>query len=370
MSWLIPSKNKTDKIVSYIYRYRNEIGRTKERSTKTNNISHAKDVQKKWDACRELYGVFPDEFKKQQLKSNPETNHLCVFEHIQFFLDEKSAEVKKSTIERYTQQFKPITRFLRMNGIKHIDQLSTLIMKQYKIMRLKKGLSHKTVREEVMMIKSMVKRLYEDEIIDKDPVRKWPVLTKTIPAKPERLGYYTADDISQLLEHFKGSDFYNFFATAVYTGKRFGEIKAVRVRDIDFQSGLIKFKNQKTLSSSMNAHNYCPIHQNLLGILQKAVKNSLPQAYVFPIANSRRDNWARDYLKYACNKLNIQYRRFHGVRHSFATLLLESGASLPQVSDALDHTNMITTQRYSHRKSMGLDTLNLLQFPTLKKKTG
>ena len=49
-----------------------------------------------------------------------------------------------------------------------------------------------------------------------------------------------------------------------------------------------------------------------------------------------------------CEKAEIEDVRLHDLRHTFASLLVSSGASLPLIGAMLGHTQTNTTARYAH----------------------
>ena len=67
-------------------------------------------------------------------------------------------------------------------------------------------------------------------------------------------------------------------------------------------------------------------------------------------------------FKTACRRASIEGLRFHDLRHTFASRLIERGADIETVRDLLGHHSIIITQRYIHsnndRKKAAVELLN------------
>ena len=72
--------------------------------------------------------------------------------------------------------------------------------------------------------------------------------------------------------------------------------------------------------------------------------------YVFTTENNTRispRNMTREFYN-ALRKAGIQDFRFHDLRHTFATRLVQSGVDIYSVAKLLGHKDIKTTQRYAH----------------------
>jgi integrase len=143
----------------------------------------------------------------------------------------------------------------------------------------------------------------------------------------------------------------NVVRLLLLTGARRGEVLAMRWADLDLTAG--KWIKPGSTTKQRTEHEV-PLSdpaRQLLGELrdaQTAKSKALPE-FVFPgngdakhIVNVKRA-WAS-----LCKAAGISGLRIHDLRHSFASQLASSGASLPLIGALLGHSNPTTTHRYAH----------------------
>ncbi|MDL2313546.1 site-specific integrase [Desulfovibrio sp. OttesenSCG-928-C14] len=126
----------------------------------------------------------------------------------------------------------------------------------------------------------------------------------------------------------------------MFTGARRGEILALKWDYIDLERGLARLPDSKTGFKVLQ-----------LPAPAVTVLKGLPQIseYVFPSPSAVghmvniKDAWA-DVLKQS----GLTGWRIHDLRHAFASMMVNSGASLPIVGKILGHTQASTTARYAH----------------------
>ena len=148
-------------------------------------------------------------------------------------------------------------------------------------------------------------------------------------------------------------------------GLRVGEVVRLQIEDVDSKRMLIHIKGAKGRKDR-----YTLLSEIALEILREYWRKYKPEKWLFGGAKEGRYLSIRSVQKifeHACEKAGIRKDiTIHGLRHSFATHLLEGGTDLRYIQELLGHKDSKTTEIYTHvsTKSLGkirspLDTIDL-----------
>lgn len=185
-----------------------------------------------------------------------------------------------------------------------------------------------------------------------------------------------------MLELIPEGVYRRYAAALVFTGMRAGEATTIRVRDVDLQQGVLRVSrsfspglNGELIEQTPRSHKkrQVPIVQALLPHVQEAMKDKEPDDLLFSgphggrfvSANFRRAvDWA--VIRTAVKRPDL---RVHDLRHTFATILFDAGASAPDVQAVLGHSSLQVTERYSRARE-GVARRAAAVFDSLTKRDG
>lgn len=205
---------------------------------------------------------------------------------------------------------------------------------------------------------------------------------------PDDLKIISLDDYTKILDRFPyKNNMYIPLQIAFNTGMRASEVMSLTWDCVDFINGTIKvekilyrndfkqwvFGSPKTNSSIR----IIKIGATLLNILkryaedQEENRKKYGQYYIkhdfnFVCLKENGELLTVDSLKYLSRvvnyELNIDFK-FHSLRHTHATMLLESGANIKDIQARLGHSKLATTMdTYSHvTKKMSEDSVNIFE---------
>jgi integrase len=83
-------------------------------------------------------------------------------------------------------------------------------------------------------------------------------------------------------------------------------------------------------------------------LLQQQSARQLPDAWVFARHDGMKPILVDAAFVIACQRARIEDFVFHDLRHSCASFLAMSGASLREIMEVLGHTNIQQTAKYTH----------------------
>lgn len=282
-------------------------------------------------------------------------NKKKLSEVIGLWQTDKKQYVKKSSFSAYMLLIE--NHLLPTFGDKYsIDEAD---VQSFVFQKLGTGLSHKTIKDILIVLKMILKFGAKHKWLDYTP------FDIQFPTEREKhnIEVLTRADQKKIMNYIQ--EHFTFRNLGVYiclsAGMRIGEVCALTWEDIDTDNGIISVNrtiqriyviedgNRKTelildTPKTKNSIREIPISKDLLRILKPFKK--IVNASFFVLTNDAKPTEPRTYRSYYKNlmkELNMPDLKFHGLRHSFATRCIESNCDYKTVSVLLGHSNISTT---------------------------
>ena len=287
---------------------------------------------------------------------NVNVNNLQIEKFIEFLVAQKN--LSKNTCSSYLIDLNQFNKFF--SGI----LLSELKEKDIKlfIIHLAKNYSTATHARKLSTLKQFYFFLIEEEMCNSNPILNFDFPKPKINL-PKIL---TENEVNSLIDYCihdnspNGLRLTAMLEILYSTGIRVSELVSIKLSSFDenFTSILIRGKGGKerivplTESAQKSVHTFLSARKNFL---PKKEENG----YLFP-SNSKFKHITRNrffqILKNLSSRVNISPERLspHVIRHSFATHLLDRGVDLRTIQSSLGHSDISTTQIYTHVKTSKL----------------
>lgn len=258
------------------------------------------------------------------------------------------------TVESYRTEIKGYLDFFKEKNIK-VKDIKNSDIKDY-LAYIKKGeTSERTLAHNVSVIRTFYKFLLTLKIIERNPTEflELPKLRKKLPT------VLSKEEVEKLLD-IDLTDCYSYRNKAMLellysTGLRVSELVNLELSNIDLENCTLKTigkgNKERIIPISDYALYYVEkyINEYRGSMLKKGVNN-----YVF--INNHGNVMTRQGFFKIIKKLAVEKNikipiSPHTLRHSFATHLLDYGADLRSIQEMLGHSNLSTTQIYTHVSS-------------------
>ena len=219
------------------------------------------------------------------------------------------------------------------------------------------GLSDQTVRSIHTTLHAALDKAVEENLIFRNPSDG----CRLPSAKPREMQVLTPEEIQRLLIQAREDGCYELLLLELSTGLRRGEICALQWDDLNLKTGALQVERQvhrvrgelvvsppKTKAGRRTVLLPAPV----LNVL-KTYRTTFASRWMFPSPvkeDSPMDPTAvRKRLSTILKRADCRRLRFHDLRHTFATALLEHGMDIKTLSTIIGHVSSSTTLNiYAH----------------------
>jgi integrase len=255
------------------------------------------------------------------------------------FTREHACKVSASMQRSYATSSKPLLKFF---GETTLLSISPKMISRYKVLRREGGLSPATINRELAMLsKAFNLAIREWEWLEINPVSR----VSKEKEDNERDRWLTVDEEVSLLEN-SPEWLRDIILFNLHTGLRQDELLSLSWDRVDV------FRKTILIADTKNGKpRTIPLNKTALGILEsKARVMNIRSKIVFHSkcgTKIDKHNLRRAFV-ITKERSGVEDFTFHGLRHTFATRLAQSGVDLYKISKLLGHRDIKTTQRYAH----------------------
>jgi site-specific recombinase XerD len=248
----------------------------------------------------------------------------------------------KRTVDLFRNVLKGFHRVVKDSVITDITAVN---IDRYKTMRLQE-VKPVSVNIELRMLKSAFGTAMRWKMIDENPCKGVP-----FAQLPDQSPIFLAPkDFEKLIHTIPEIWFRELVVFAVLTGLRRAEIVNLRWVDVDMVRGVINIQSSPRFKTKQGKRRTIPLNSTDHKLL-RTKRDRQAGEYVFTLDGGRiSGDWVSHLFKRYVRKAKLADERvhFHSARHSFASWLVQGGATLYEVQKLLGHSSSKVTEIYSH----------------------
>ena len=276
---------------------------------------------------------------------SPGDTTLTVGEWMSEWLERHQTRIRHSTHEGYKSAVRnwivPHLGTIQLAALthRHIEAMNQAVIEA--------GQSPQTVRRHYSPLRSALQAAVRDGLVSHNPA----ALVGLPPTQKPEINPFTTKEARAFLGGNRENQLYPIYHLALHSGLRLGEIAALRVsRDIDLTERTLTIRETRRQGvtgrpKSRESARRVSLAPEAVEVLREAVAHRPRGELAFPMdpgVVSRS-------MPGACDRAGVKRVRFHDLRHTHATSLIESGENIRAVSARLGHaSSSFTLQVYAH----------------------
>ena len=262
---------------------------------------------------------------------------------------ELERQLSRYTVRNYRTDLEGFLVFLRDDGVTSLNEVDRPSLRRYSARLLEQKYFKASIARKLSALRSFYRFLIREDLVISDHAA-----LISAPKQEERLpSYLTLDEVNRLLagpdpSSPQGTRDRAILEILYASGLRVSEVCRLQIGDIDSDRGVLRVRHGKGDKDRLTI-----LPPRLLAQLRRHYRETRPEGpWLFP-GGTREGHIGRRHLQDGFRKavraagIRRDGVRFHTLRHSFATHMLEAGVDIRLIQVMLGHASLKTTSRYA-----------------------
>ena len=255
------------------------------------------------------------------------------------------------TVEAYQRDMEQFAAYLKRDfELEDLTKVDKLMVKSYIVKMKEDELVNRSINRKISTLRTFYKYCLRENLIEKSPMTgiKALKLPKTL------VKFVTETDINKVSfadkEDFPTCRDRLLFELLYQTGMRQAELRGLKDVDVD------KMDMQLKIHGKRNKDRLVPLSREMIQLIvqYQALRDAtFANKAERLLLNDKGEEMSPSYVYNKVHHMlegvtTLKQKSPHVLRHTFATHLLDEGASLVAIQKLLGHQDLATTQIYAH----------------------
>lgn len=255
------------------------------------------------------------------------------------------------TVEAYRRDMNQFVDFMRdAFEMDDLTQVKTTMVKSYVVHLKNEGLVNRSINRKISTLRTFYKYCLRENLVEKSPMTG----IKALKLPKALVKFVTETDINKV-SFGDEADFATMrdrllFEMLYQTGMRQAELRGLTDGDVD------KMDMQLKIHGKRNKDRLVPLSKEMIALIDQyqAMRDAtFTNKAERLLLNDKGEEMTPSFVYNKVHHMlegvtTLKQKSPHVLRHTFATHLLDEGASLVAIQKLLGHEDLATTQIYAH----------------------
>lgn len=255
------------------------------------------------------------------------------------------------TVKAYARDLGQFADFLHAEyELDDLTKAKPVMVKSYLVALKEQGLVNRSINRKLSTLRTFYKYCLREGLVEKSPMTG----VKALKQPKTLVKFVTETDINKVSfgddDDFATCRDHLLFELLYQTGMRQAELRGLRDVDIDKAGMQVKVHGKR------NKDRFVPLSSQMIKLIERyqVLRDAAFTAKADRLLlNDKGEEMSPSYVYNKVHRMlegvtTLKQKSPHVLRHTFATHLLDEGASLVAIQRLLGHEDLATTQIYAH----------------------